>query len=125
MKQRLKVLLAWVLVIGAWEAAYRIVQWPAWQFPAPSHVIDATLAMLGVETHFGDPVSRGWPLRPSGGDEHTEAAGRPSAVLPEARIRRISGSQLTWLTGCEAAALTGCACAGEPGVRPMARQTAS
>lgn len=53
------------MVLLSWEAAYRIVGWRAWIFPAPSHVIDATTAMLGGHTYFGEPFHRGWPARPA------------------------------------------------------------
>ncbi len=37
--------LVWAALIGAWEGAFRVVQWKPWVFPAPSHVLDA-LSML-------------------------------------------------------------------------------
>ena len=49
------------MLLATWEAAYRLVQWKPWVFPAPSHVLDATLSMLNVRTAFGDPVGPGWP----------------------------------------------------------------
>lgn len=55
-------------ILGLWEAAFRTTQavdpslWRPWNFPAPSHVIDAMLGMLNVRTGFGNPVSTpGWP----------------------------------------------------------------
>jgi len=57
-----------MVILASWEGAYRITQavdpaaWRPWNFPAPSHVLDATLAMVNVETNFGDPIStKGWP----------------------------------------------------------------
>jgi NitT/TauT family transport system permease protein len=50
-----------VLILGIWEAAYRLVGWREWIFPAPSHVADAVFAMLSIETSFGEPVGPGWP----------------------------------------------------------------
>ena len=57
----------------AWEGAYRLTAfdpdkpdeggWRSWVFPAPSHVIDATLGMLNVRTHFGEPIQAGWPWK--------------------------------------------------------------
>ena len=53
----------WIAILSTWEAAFRLVQWDAWQFPAPSHVLDATLQMVGVTSSFGAPVaSEGWPF---------------------------------------------------------------
>lgn len=43
----------WVLLLTCWETAYRAVGWPPEKFPAPSHVLDAMLGMLNVETDFG------------------------------------------------------------------------
>jgi NitT/TauT family transport system permease protein len=47
--------------LASWEAAYRTVGWRAWKFPAPSHVLDAALSLVHVNTAFGDPVGPGWP----------------------------------------------------------------
>jgi NitT/TauT family transport system permease protein len=59
----LKRLVAWIAIFSTWEGAYRVLEWDAWQFPAPSHVLDATLQMVGVQTSFGDPLSAArWPL---------------------------------------------------------------
>lgn len=56
-------------ILGLWEGAFRITQavaperWRPWNFPAPSHVLDAMLGMLEVPTAFGNPVATpGWPL---------------------------------------------------------------
>jgi NitT/TauT family transport system permease protein len=49
------------MLLATWEAAFRVVQWKPWVFPAPSHVLDATLSMLNVRTAFGDPVGPNWP----------------------------------------------------------------
>ena len=71
----LQLILAWVMILGVWEAAYRLGGWMSWHFPAPSHVLDATLDMLGVQTQFGDPVGAGWPWR-----IHGESGSAPAAV---------------------------------------------
>lgn len=58
------------MLLATWEGAYRLTAfdpsknpggWRPWVFPAPSHVLDATLGMLNVRSAFGDPVGRGWP----------------------------------------------------------------
>src|SRR5947208_5160661 len=54
-------LVIWLLLFAAWEGAYRIIGWRAWKFPAPSHVVDATLNLLNVHTAFGDALHAGWP----------------------------------------------------------------
>ena len=53
------------MLLATWEGAYRVVGWKDWVFPAPSHVLDATLAMLNVDTAFGDEVGPDWPWRPN------------------------------------------------------------
>jgi NitT/TauT family transport system permease protein len=50
-----------VIILSSWEAAYRLIGWRDYVFPAPSHVIDALLNMTGIQTAFGDPVGPGWP----------------------------------------------------------------
>jgi NitT/TauT family transport system permease protein len=51
-----------VIILGTWEAAYRIIHWSFWRFPAPSHIIDSLLGMLNIHTAFGDALSDHWPL---------------------------------------------------------------
>ena len=58
----------WLLILATWEGAFRLTQvinprlWRPWNFPAPSHVLDALLGMLNIQTAFGDPIHKGWPL---------------------------------------------------------------
>jgi NitT/TauT family transport system permease protein len=59
-------LLIWAALLAIWEAAYRVFQWRPFIFPAPSHILDALLDMLGISTGFGQPLHRGWPLPPGG-----------------------------------------------------------
>jgi NitT/TauT family transport system permease protein len=49
-----KRLLVWLLLLGAWEVAYRAIGWPYWVFPAPSHVLQAMLDMF--RPHAGEPL---------------------------------------------------------------------
>ncbi len=51
----------WVIILAIWEAAYRVMGWKAWIFPAPSHIVDSLLGMLNIHTAFGNAVVRGWP----------------------------------------------------------------
>ena len=51
----------WLILLATWEGAYRTVGWKPWVFPAPSHVLDATLSMLNVRSAFGDPLGPNWP----------------------------------------------------------------
>jgi NitT/TauT family transport system permease protein len=51
----------WIMLLAAWETAYRVIGWRDYIFPAPSHVLDATLSLLNLNTAFGDPVHPGWP----------------------------------------------------------------
>jgi NitT/TauT family transport system permease protein len=65
----------WLIILSTWEGAYRLVHWRPYLFPAPSHVLDATLSMLNVRTAFGDPVTSHWP-RPASA-EHSGGAQQP------------------------------------------------
>ena len=76
----LRVLLIWLLVCTAWEASYRLIGWKTLVFPAPSHVLDATLEMLGVHTEFGDALRPGWPWTKSPPTRPIKAV-LPSAIL--------------------------------------------
>ena len=95
----LRRLMIWVLVLSTWEGAYRLTAfdpatnpdgWRPWVFPAPSHILDALLEMLNIQTAFGEPVGTGWPRPASPG----EAAAAPrfaeqpwwSAPLAEALL---------------------------------------
>lgn len=60
-----------MILLATWEAGYRAVGrfhpetnprgWKEFRFPAPSHVLDATLFMLNIRTGFGEPVGPDWP----------------------------------------------------------------
>lgn len=50
-----------MIILSTWEGAYRVAHWRPYVFPAPSHVLDASLSMLNVRTAFGDPVGPRWP----------------------------------------------------------------
>jgi|GEM_PF-734972 len=41
--------------------AYRTIGWRDYVFPAPSHVLDATLQMMNIQVAFGEPLHHGWP----------------------------------------------------------------
>jgi len=53
-----------------WEGAYRVEHWSPIIFPAPSHVLDATLYMLGFSTGFAEPLHPGWPRASQPPAEH-------------------------------------------------------
>ncbi len=90
----LKLALVWILLIVAWEGAYRAIGWRAWVFPAPSHVLDATLGMLNVRTFFGDDLHAGWPV--TSASEIETPPGSSRSVLDSALVRAlpISGARL-------------------------------
>lgn len=69
----------WVLILLTWEGAYRFIGWKAYQFPAPSHVLDSTLDMLNIRTWFGQPLHPGWPW---------SAAGQPPDTRPRPPVYR-------------------------------------
>jgi NitT/TauT family transport system permease protein len=50
-------LLVWIALLGAWEVAFRVIAWKPWVFPAPSHVVGALVAMLGVQSHYALPAA--------------------------------------------------------------------
>jgi NitT/TauT family transport system permease protein len=45
-------LAVWTVVIAAWQAAYWLVRWKPWIFPAPSHVFEATKVLLDAPSHY-------------------------------------------------------------------------
>jgi NitT/TauT family transport system permease protein len=73
--------LIWMLILLSWEAAFRLVGWRAWIFPAPSHVIDSAASMLGFSTHFGEPLRAGWPLAPQSAASVQNANGEQARRL--------------------------------------------
>lgn len=85
----------WLIILSTWEGAYRLIHWRPYVFPAPSHVLDATLSLLNARTAFGDPVSPHWP-RPAG-ESSGGPLGRPwyRAQLVEA----VAASAVRLLTG--------------------------
>ena len=90
--RRIKIWLVWLAALAAWEGAYRTIHWRSWIFPAPSHVLDATIGMLGARTHFGDSVGEGWPWHEAGRAADASQAKSPPAILPKAVL--ISGVRL-------------------------------
>lgn len=86
----MRILGVWLLLLALWEGAYRVFDWKPWVFPAPSHVIDASLGMLNVRTYLGDPLHAGWPTSP-----HPEGGiiAAPDAIAAPAQ-RSLWGSPL-------------------------------
>lgn len=80
-------LLAWVVILTAWEMAYRLVGWESYKFPAPSHVVDSFADLAGLRTAFGDPVTAHWPM-PADGEVH------PGGSIPLLSAPAISGARL-------------------------------
>src|SRR5581483_8467952 len=79
----LRRLLIWVLILTAWETAYRLIGWRAYVFPAPSHLLDATLGLLNIDTGFSEALHQGWP--------------KPTGILPTTHaplVRRVLTSPL-------------------------------
>lgn len=84
-RRTIAVVLVWLGAILAWEGAWRAVGWRAWLFPAPSHVLDASCAMLNIDTHFQQPIRAGWPARPpeaDAGDEQSASATGAARARP-------------------------------------------
>ena len=92
--------MVWLIILSTWEAAYRLTAfdpsknpegWKPWVFPAPSHVVDAMLGLLHVDTRFGDPVGAGWPWPPASAEARHESSWY-SLPLLEANV--VSGLRL-------------------------------
>jgi NitT/TauT family transport system permease protein len=66
----------WVLLLTIWEGAYRIHPWRAFIFPAPSHVLDSMLDMLGISSGFSQPLHWGWPGPIHAASSQTSVASR-------------------------------------------------
>jgi NitT/TauT family transport system permease protein len=50
-------LLFWVALLGAWEGAFHVIGWRPWVFPAPSHVIESLVALLGDKSDYALPAA--------------------------------------------------------------------
>jgi NitT/TauT family transport system permease protein len=46
--------------------AFVIPPWKPWVFPAPSQIVDALFDLLNIQTGFGEPLHKGWPMPPPG-----------------------------------------------------------
>ena len=57
----------WILILLAWEGAYRLVKWDRTLFPAPSQVLDGALELLNIRTGFGNDFGPNWPKALDGG----------------------------------------------------------
>jgi len=57
----------WLVILLVWEGAYRLIHWDRTLFPAPTQVIDSTLALLNVRTGFGEDFGPNWPKAHDGG----------------------------------------------------------
>lgn len=99
---RWKLAAAWVVALGAWEGAYRVIGWRSWVFPAPSHVLDATLALANVRTAFGDDLRAGWPRPVSAG----KGAGS-GTLMGSPLVAAITTSGVRLVTGFAAALALG------------------
>lgn len=56
-KQALTGIAVWALLLGGWEGAYRVIGWKPWIFPAPSHIIESLISLLGAGSHFALPLA--------------------------------------------------------------------
>jgi NitT/TauT family transport system permease protein len=45
----------WVILLGAWECAFRIVGWKPWVFPAPSQIVESLWSLVGERSHYALP----------------------------------------------------------------------
>lgn len=91
----------WLILLAIWEGAYRTAGWKPWVFPAPSHVLDATLSMLNARTAFGEPVGPGWPW-PKGAAGRAQAAwyhGPLVEALGVSAVRLVAGFGVSIVAG--------------------------
>ena len=70
-----------MIILSTWEGAYRLTAfdrdtnphgWRPWVFPAPSHVVDSLLNLVGIRTGFGEPLHPGWPRLPPSSAQQAE-----------------------------------------------------
>jgi NitT/TauT family transport system permease protein len=100
----LKRLTIWAMLLATWEAAYRVVGWEKVVFPAPSHVLDGTLALLRIETTFGEPLHPGWPGRGTARppEENAGLAASRAGQTPDANpYERGTDAFFRWRRGFE------------------------
>ena len=91
---RLQALTVWLMMLMGWEAAYRVIDWKPWVFPAPSHIVDAGLSMLGYRTALGEPIGPGWPLVIPGVDPEASAPSPGILRSPLVTAMAVSGVRL-------------------------------
>jgi len=48
---------AWAVILAAWQSAYWTLGWKPWVFPAPSHVLESLVTLLGGRSHFALPTA--------------------------------------------------------------------
>jgi NitT/TauT family transport system permease protein len=84
--------LIWLTLLAAWETAYRTVGWRPYVFPAPSHVLDATLGMLNVRTGFGEAISAHWPAAatPARGKADASIVASPLVIANLTSLTRLA-----------------------------------
>lgn len=78
---RVRVVSCWLALIVAWEVAYRLIEWHPWVFPAPSHIVDALLGLLGVPSYLGEALHADWPFRRADGPPGARPPGSPLALM--------------------------------------------
>jgi NitT/TauT family transport system permease protein len=55
--QALTRIAVWALLLAGWEGAYRVIGWKPWIFPAPSHVIESLITLVGAGSHYALPLA--------------------------------------------------------------------
>ena len=64
----------WILILVAWEGAYRLIKWDRTLFPSPSQVLDGALELLNFRSGFGQDFGPNWPKATDGGFGRTGEA---------------------------------------------------
>jgi NitT/TauT family transport system permease protein len=57
----------WILILLAWEGAYRLIKWDRTLFPSPLQVLDGGLELLNIRTGLGNDFGPNWPKALDGG----------------------------------------------------------
>ena len=84
--------LAWTVVLLAWEMGFRLIGRDSFAFPAPSQVIDSFFDLAGLRTEFGAPLGSHWPM-PAAGLHSANGEGGITAI-PLLSAPLISGLRL-------------------------------
>ncbi len=102
--RRALLIATWLAIFLTWEAAYRVIDWKSWIFPAPSHIVDATLHLLNHPTYFGEAVGPGWPWA---NPDAAAIAHPPASIFESPLVKALATSATRLSLGFSAAIFLG------------------